>query len=476
MPSALATILGWGALDSELGGFPEVLQEAQVPLVDFSTADQIYDNTLTANMLAAGNLSQGGVDTCQGDSGGPLVLRDVDGEWTLAGLTSFGEGCADPNSPGIYTRVSRIRPWLLPIILPRYAVWEETWNVLGESRDGDGDLRENFQEFAFATDPLRADAASLAAEPHGSGAAFTFRRPVEADSEVEHSILYRADLADEWSPLTLESQLLATLSDGSEEVVTASFPEGPRGFVALKASLPPALSHAVRPVAFPGRAFSTLDTLVREDEFGRAFQEFVFPDQPLGEPVFFLAESDAFDVRLEIYSADTGNLLEFANSNSGDGTDEELAYSSTEIPVVRVLSENGLGGGFSLTAFTDPVSDGVIGLEEVITGALSHFDSFDDVYAELGDYYKKDYYLDLPDGFSGSVRITLNSEDFDAYLILLDAVTGQFIDENDDIDFDAEDYNASLILDSAAYGDVLIRVTTASALETGSFTLITEAF
>ena len=41
----------------------------------------------------------------QGDSGGPLVTQ-VDGAWTLVGLTSWGYSCARAVSPGVFTRVS----------------------------------------------------------------------------------------------------------------------------------------------------------------------------------------------------------------------------------------------------------------------------------------------------------------------------------------------------------------------------------
>jgi secreted trypsin-like serine protease len=106
------TIVGWGATE-EGGDTPSVLQEAQVPITTDAYCAGAYGDFDPATMVCAG-YPQGGVDTCQGDSGGPMFGRGADGALRVVGTTSFGEGCARPNKPGVYARVgdSVLREWI----------------------------------------------------------------------------------------------------------------------------------------------------------------------------------------------------------------------------------------------------------------------------------------------------------------------------------------------------------------------------
>ncbi len=113
--TSVCFIAGFGTTEED-GDVANVLQEAMVPLVDTGDCNSAYDGDITDNMICAGYL-QGGVDACQGDSGGPLVCSRQDESanverWYLAGITSWGNGCARANFPGVYTNVARYGGWL----------------------------------------------------------------------------------------------------------------------------------------------------------------------------------------------------------------------------------------------------------------------------------------------------------------------------------------------------------------------------
>jgi trypsin len=113
-PGDMSTVTGWGTLSSG-GTSPDTLQQVDVPIVSNSTASTAYGMTLSADQLAAGYMGTGGKDSCQGDSGGPLVVTKGTGK-ILAGVVSWGQGCADPNYPGMYARVSSFQSWISGLI------------------------------------------------------------------------------------------------------------------------------------------------------------------------------------------------------------------------------------------------------------------------------------------------------------------------------------------------------------------------
>uniref|UniRef100_A0A7M5V6T6 Peptidase S1 domain-containing protein n=1 Tax=Clytia hemisphaerica TaxID=252671 RepID=A0A7M5V6T6_9CNID len=105
-------ISGWGTTASG-GSQPNILQEAEVKVVSNQVCNSRYGNGIDQTMLCA---AARGKDSCQGDSGGPLVvdLKDSNGgdRFYLAGVVSFGIGCANPNYPGVYSNVASLRNWI----------------------------------------------------------------------------------------------------------------------------------------------------------------------------------------------------------------------------------------------------------------------------------------------------------------------------------------------------------------------------
>uniref|UniRef100_A0A672MAD0 Suppressor of tumorigenicity 14 protein homolog n=1 Tax=Sinocyclocheilus grahami TaxID=75366 RepID=A0A672MAD0_SINGR len=106
-------VTGWGTL-REGGIVAQILQKAEVKVINDTVCNMVTEGQVTSRMLCSGYLT-GGVDACQGDSGGPLVCRSDVGKWFQAGIVSWGEGCAQRNKPGVYTRVTKLREWIREI-------------------------------------------------------------------------------------------------------------------------------------------------------------------------------------------------------------------------------------------------------------------------------------------------------------------------------------------------------------------------
>ncbi|GAA4090595.1 MULTISPECIES: trypsin-like serine protease [Streptomyces] len=105
-PGTRATVYGWGDT-SGAGSYPTALRAAPVSVLPDAACTRAYppnsDGTYQASTMVCAGDPRGGHDACQGDSGGPLVAQG-----RLIGLVSWGNGCGQADSPGVYTRVSAI--------------------------------------------------------------------------------------------------------------------------------------------------------------------------------------------------------------------------------------------------------------------------------------------------------------------------------------------------------------------------------
>ena len=112
-PGTPATVTGWGATSEGGSGSPRLMQ-VTVPIVSDEECVNAYGDDIDDTMICAG-LKEGGKDACQGDSGGPLVVADG-ASWRLAGIVSWGEGCARPDKYGVYSRVGVLSDWVRSVI------------------------------------------------------------------------------------------------------------------------------------------------------------------------------------------------------------------------------------------------------------------------------------------------------------------------------------------------------------------------
>jgi secreted trypsin-like serine protease len=118
------TILGLGI--TETGDVADVLKDADVPAVDDDACVEAYSEfewqVIPDTMFCAGDPDVDGQDTCQGDSGGPIVKKDGNIH-KLTGVVSWGNGCAVPGFPGVYSRLSYASGWIRSVVCDE---WGET--------------------------------------------------------------------------------------------------------------------------------------------------------------------------------------------------------------------------------------------------------------------------------------------------------------------------------------------------------------
>jgi secreted trypsin-like serine protease len=126
-------ISGWGTT-SESGNTQDTLRATTVNIVSDGTCSADYRADFDATTMVCAGAS--GKDTCYGDSGGPLQAPIGGGVYRLVGITGWGDGCARPNAPGVYTRVADTT--MSPLIASDVANLESTLGLPPESPVGSG--------------------------------------------------------------------------------------------------------------------------------------------------------------------------------------------------------------------------------------------------------------------------------------------------------------------------------------------------
>ncbi len=139
-PNTTATIIGWGTT-SPSGPFSitcwKRTHRFEPTTIVACTAARFDPST----MVCAGN---GATDTCQGDSGGPLMVP-YGGVFVLVGVTSWGNGCADPQFPGVYARLGGA--------LNQWVMQRHTWASFNVCRSCHSGLASEVYAASFRPEP-----------------------------------------------------------------------------------------------------------------------------------------------------------------------------------------------------------------------------------------------------------------------------------------------------------------------------------
>ncbi|EEB19288.1 trypsin-zeta, putative [Pediculus humanus corporis] len=125
-------ITGWGKTNED-SRYSDVLKEIIVPLWNKSACEDSLrrefgpEYKLSDTLVCAGSQGQDACDKfksetlteCKslcGDGGGPLVCQK-EGQWYQVGVISYGIGCGQKKSPGVYTYVPKYERWIKETVL-----------------------------------------------------------------------------------------------------------------------------------------------------------------------------------------------------------------------------------------------------------------------------------------------------------------------------------------------------------------------
>ncbi|XP_063597271.1 serine protease nudel-like isoform X4 [Penaeus indicus] len=105
------TVAGWGTqIEGEIQSKSDTMMEVDVPIL--GSCLNSFPGYSDESLICAG-YKEGMKDACAGDSGGPLMCYGDTEGWVQAGIVSFGRGCARPNEPGSYSRVTFFYSWII---------------------------------------------------------------------------------------------------------------------------------------------------------------------------------------------------------------------------------------------------------------------------------------------------------------------------------------------------------------------------
>ena len=207
-------------------------------------------------------------------------------------------------------------------------------------------------------------------------------------------------------------------------------------------------------------SLDTTDTF-NPDRFGTFRDDYLLQWRGASRQIQLNLDSDEFDTYLQLLNPQTGELIDFDN-DSGLGLNSQLTFTAERGTnyIIRATSfAFEATGDYTLSGTATPLPE-----EQTITGNLESTDTENPL--RLGRF-RDDYLLQWTDA-PQEIEIDLSSSDFDTYLQLVDAETGNLIDFNDNFGFSL---NSQLTLTAQTGVDYIVRVTSFGFEQTGEYNL-----
>lgn len=107
-----AVVAGWGTFfEKEPLTQLHRQRHLSVGVIPRADCERSYPGNIEAGHVCAYSVFKK-IDVCTGFSGGPLMLPTAKGRFAALGTVSWGEGCARPGKPTVYTYLTPYIPWI----------------------------------------------------------------------------------------------------------------------------------------------------------------------------------------------------------------------------------------------------------------------------------------------------------------------------------------------------------------------------
>lgn len=272
------------------------------------------------------------------------------------------------------------------------------------------------------------------------------------------------------SGLDLNSQLTFTIRDGINYVISVSTrDEMEVGSYGLSTII--GIPNIQIPETVTGTLTESDATVLNTEDGGIHYvDDFELSGLTAGKQVTIDLISADFDTYLYLINADSVEIIQ-ENDDGGiiSRTNSRLSFTVQEAVnyVIRVSSWGEMDTGSYNLGTTDFIPLATIQVPEILTGMLSESDPTIPKTPEGDTHYINEYKLvRLTAG--QQVTIDLTSSDFDTYLYLINAGSGEIIQEDDD---GGSGRNSSLTFTIQQRVNYIIRVSSFGEMETGAYSL-----